>query len=135
MKLLLDENVPNMYKDELIRRGYEDIIRINDFGKGLPDSEVFNVAMREERTIFTRDKDFYDYKKKENYGIVSISGKLKNPIDKFQTIMEQIERDQRFAFEDLKNVFIRITNQDFTVTYKKKNKYKETKCKYKEKVK
>ena len=59
-----------MYKDELIRRGYEDIIRINDFGKGLPDSEVFNVAMREERTIFTRDKDFYDYKKKENYGIV-----------------------------------------------------------------
>lgn len=132
MKLLLDENVPNMYKNELIKQGYEDIIRINDFGKGLPDSEVFNISMREERTIFTIDKDFYAYKRQENCGIVSISGKLKNPVNKFKIIMKQLENDQRFSFDNLKNVFIRATNQDFTVTYKKKNKYKETKCKYKE---
>lgn len=31
MKILLDENVPNIFKEELKKCGYKDIKRINDF--------------------------------------------------------------------------------------------------------
>ena len=63
MKILLDENVPNMYKEKLESYGYNDIKRINDFGKGLPDEKVFETAINEHRTIITIDTDFHKYKK------------------------------------------------------------------------
>jgi len=131
MKLLLDENVPNTYKKQLEQKGFTDIKRINDFGKGLPDNHVFQISLKEERVIVTIDKDFYEYKREENCGIISISGKLINSVEKMLQVLKQIEIDQRFTFNDFKNVFIRITNQNFKVIYKKKNKYKETLCTYK----
>ena len=46
MKFLLDENVPNMYKDKLLKNGLRDIRRINDFGKGISDIEVLKIAVK-----------------------------------------------------------------------------------------
>lgn len=131
MKFLLDENVPNKYKLELETNGFKDIKRINDFGKGLPDNQVYKISLEEERILITIDKDFYAYKKEENSGVISLSGKLETPIEKVVQVMKQIQNDQRFSFENYKNVFIRITNQNFVVIYKKKNKYKEIICNYK----
>lgn len=131
MKFLLDENVPNRLKNKLKENGFTDIKRINDFGKGLLDDEVFKISLKEERVVITIDKDFYAYKRTENCGIISLSGKLDNPIKKMIEVMEHIKRDQRFLFNDYKNVFIRITNENFKVIYRKKYKYKETICNYK----
>lgn len=131
MKFLLDENVPNIYKNKLIKIGLKDIKRINDFGKGLPDIKVFEIAVQEERTIITIDTDFHDFKKKEHAGIISISGKLKEPIQTLIQVLKQIEKDERFNKQNLKNVFIRITNNNFIVGGKIKSKYKEVRCKYK----
>ena len=66
MKILLDENIPNKYKNYLKQNGYSDIKRINDFGKSLPDPTVFKIAFDEKRTIVTIDKDFFEYKKPKN---------------------------------------------------------------------
>lgn len=132
MRFLLDENVPNMYMKLLKNKGYKDIIRINDFGKGLPDTEVFKIAQKEKRIIITIDRDFDEYKKQESCGIISISGKLINPIEVMTIVLQQIEKDERLP-SDLFNSFVRITNQEFYIIYKKKNKYKTARCKFKKK--
>lgn len=132
MKFLLDENIPNKYKNYLKQNGYSDIKRINDFGKSLPDPTVFKIAFDEKRTIVTIDKDFFEYKKQENYGIISISYKLKDPMEVLVATIHQIENDQRFE-NDFVNFFVRLTGEGFEITCKKKNKYKTYKCKYKNK--
>lgn len=131
MKFLLDENVPNFYKEELEKNGYNDIKRINDFGKGLPDEKVFELAVQEKRTLITIDTDFHAYKKQNHYGIISISGKLINPIQVITSTLKQIERDITLSEYVFKDAFLRITGQYFEVGYHKKGKYKEVKRKYK----
>lgn len=131
MKFLLDENVPNMYKEKLLKNELKDIKRINDFGKGISDIEVFETAIKENRTIITIDTDFHAFKKESHFGIISLSGKLNNPIEKMIQALKQIKKDERFKQENLDNIFIRVTNNDFIVGRKIKSKYKEVKCKYK----
>ena len=133
MKILLDENVPNGYKDELIKNGINDIRRINDFGKGLPDKEVFNIAVQEERTIITIDTDFHSFKKDNHYGIISLSGRLNDPIGKTIKALNQVGKDTRFNKDDLSSIFLRITNNNFVVGRKIKSRYKEVTCHYKNK--
>ncbi len=132
MKFLLDENIPNSYKKELEKSGYKDIKRINDFNKGITDKEVFNYALKERRTIITNDTDFYEWKKDKHYGIISLSGKLENPIQSMIQAIKQIKNDDRFKnVNELDDIFIRVTNMEFIVGRKIKSRYKEVKCKYK----
>ena len=134
MKFLLDENVPNSYKNKMKELGYENIKRINDFGKGMTDREVFELSIREERMIITKDTDFYEWKKSSHFGIVSLSGKLTEPIKAMQQAFSQIKKDERFKmYDNFKDLFIRITNKDFVVGRKIKGRYKEVRCKYKKK--
>lgn len=134
MKFLLDENVPNSYKNKLKELGYENTKRINDFGKGMTDKEVFELSIREERMIITKDTDFYEWKKNTHFGIVSLSGKLINPIETMHQAFIQIKKDERFKmYGEFNDLFIRITNRDFAVGRKIKGRYKEVKCKYKNK--
>lgn len=132
MKFLLDENIPNSYKEELERNDYKDIKRINDVNKGMTDREVFNYALNEKRTIITIDTDFYEWKKDKHYGIISLSGKLKDPIKSMVQAIKQVKRDDRFKnTNELDDIFIRVNNIEFIVGRKIKSKYKEVKCKYK----
>lgn len=131
MRFLLDENVPNYYKKDLEKYGYKDIKRINDFGKGLPDSEVFKISVQEERTLISIDTDFYAYKKEHHFGIISISGKLINPVNVIAKTIKQLEKDtnlSKYIFED---TFLRLTGEYCEIGYKKKGKYKAIKRKYK----
>lgn len=130
MKFLLDENIPNKYKDILVKNGYSDVKRINDFGKGLPDSEVFKLAYNQKRIIITIDKDFYQYKKVDNFGIISISCNLPNPMNVLINTLSQIKKDQRFE-NNFVNFFVRLTGEGFQIICKNKNKYKTYKCRYK----
>ena len=57
-KILLDENVAFKIKEDLIKLGFEDVKHIDDFGKGLADEDVFNVAKDEERILISGDDDF-----------------------------------------------------------------------------
>lgn len=131
MKILLDENVPNYIKKYLLDKGYTDIKRINDFGKGLPDEDVFRIATQEKRVLITIDTDFYEYKKVKNYGVICISGKIANKAIALLNVLEQIKKDERFSSNEWEDIFICITCQNFRIIYKKKNKYKEIICKYK----
>ena len=132
MKFLLDKNIPNSYKIELEKFGYKDIKRINDFKKGITDKEVFDYAQKEKRIIITIDTDFYEWKKEKHFGIISLSGKLKTPVETMIQAIKQIKKDDRFrTTKELNDVFIRITNMEFIVGRKIKSRYKEVKGKYK----
>jgi len=56
-KLLADENVPIETVKALKRRGV-DIVSVIEFSPGLSDTEVLDLANREDRIIVTFDKDF-----------------------------------------------------------------------------
>ncbi len=57
MKFLLDENVPySLYK--FLRGQGHDVLRAQDIRQGMPDTELLNVAERDNRIIVTLDKDF-----------------------------------------------------------------------------
>ena len=132
MKFLLDENIPNSYKIKLEKFGYKDIKRIDDFKKGITDKEVFDYAQKEKRIIITIDTDFYEWKKEKHFGIISLSGKLKTPVETMIQAIKQIKKDDRFrTTKELNDVFIRITNMEFIVGRKIKSRYKEVKGKYK----
>ena len=79
MKFLLDENIPNKYKDIL-----EKVYQIPKF---------FKLAYNQKRIIITIDKDFYQYKKVDNFGIISIGGNLLNPMNVLINTLKQIEKD------------------------------------------
>ncbi len=123
--------MPNYYKEALEKHGYSDIKRINDFGKGFPDNKVFEIAVKEKRILITIDTDFHAFKKETHYGIISLSGKLINPIDVIATTLKQLEKDTTLSEYIFKDAFVRITGQYFEVGYKKKGKYKEVRRKYK----
>ena len=132
MKFLLDENIPMSFQKELKKYGYRDIKSINDFAKGLPDKGVYEVTLKEKRILVTIDRDFFAYKNKESYGIISISGKLVNPCKALHETLQQIGLDDRLP-SDLINSFVRITNGKFYITYRKKSKVKETLYRFKNK--
>lgn len=67
MKFLADENIP-LQSIRLLRQSDFDIVAIGTDHPGVTDRDVLNIAIQEERTILTFDRDYgelifkYDYK-------------------------------------------------------------------------
>ena len=57
MKLLANENFPLASKKILAQNGF-DIIHIGETNSGIPDEKVMEIAINEERTILTFDRDY-----------------------------------------------------------------------------
>lgn len=70
MKVLLDENVAMKLEKGLAKCGVEDVVHINNIKKGMKDTEVYELAKREQRLIVSGDRHFSKRKKnfvKEQY--------------------------------------------------------------------
>lgn len=59
MKILADENIPQILISSLRKSGY-DVLDIKRKGKSFRDSVLIKVARRENRLIITFDNDFLD---------------------------------------------------------------------------
>ncbi len=57
MRFLADENFPGSAVDGLLAAG-QDVIWVRTVAPGMPDHQVLDWAMREERILLTFDKDF-----------------------------------------------------------------------------
>lgn len=70
-RFLLDENVSNNLKKNLVLKGH-DVITVQDLNKnGAKNSEVIELARIEKRILITYDKDFVFFKYKiDNYLII-----------------------------------------------------------------
>lgn len=75
MKILLDENVPQDIIKVLKKAGH-DVEHINYKCKGMKDADVLEYAYKNKRTIISIDSDFCQFKIREHYGIIKVSGKL-----------------------------------------------------------
>lgn len=127
-KLLLDENVAFKMKEDLIKLGFEDVKHIDDFGKGLKDEEVFNVAKDENRILISGDDDFKKKEFKNNIGIIWMTPKARYDEDINKKIAWIVNNIDNYNI-DLQSAFISIKKDEYYVYYKqgmkKKNKEKE----------
>ena len=57
MKLLVDANAPRTLVEELRQSGY-DIAWVREINRAMPDSDIIDLSVREDRIILTADKDF-----------------------------------------------------------------------------
>lgn len=73
MKFLADENFPFASVEHLRKSGFDITCAGSDFS-GISDSELVEIAIREERTILTFDKDYgeliFKHNKRPDCGII-----------------------------------------------------------------
>lgn len=118
-KILLDENVAIKIKGELIQLGY-DVCHINDYKTGIPDEEVFDKALKEQRILITGDDDFKASKFKYNIAIIWITPKARLCKDISEKISWMIENINKYNI-DLSKAFISVKSDKFHIQYKKKS--------------
>ncbi len=71
MKFLVDENIPMELIEELKNSGY-DILRVDNFKKGLKDQNVLELAFKERRILITFDKDFGELAVKQKKKVTGV---------------------------------------------------------------
>ena len=77
MKILVDENIPNISIAELLSKGH-DVLDIRGTPKqGIFDDELWVLAQNEKRMLITTDKGFSQYRDEKHDGILII--RLRQP--------------------------------------------------------
>ena len=69
MRILADENIPGTAV-RLLRDAHHDVLWIRESYPGMPDTDIMNLAVQEQRIIVTFDKDF---------GELAVTGQGQNP--------------------------------------------------------
>ena len=127
-KLLLDENVALKMKQDLIKLGFENVKHINDFGKGLKDEYVFNIAKDENRILISGDDDFKKKEFKNKCGIIWMTPKARFDKDIVKKIVWILENIKNYNI-NIYSAFISIKRDQYYIYYKqgmnKKLKEKE----------
>ncbi len=77
MKVFVDENIPQISVDNLIKAGFDVSDIRGTQNEGADDDFIWNKAQREERLLITTDKGFSNKTGKPHHGIIII--KLKKP--------------------------------------------------------
>jgi predicted nuclease of predicted toxin-antitoxin system len=97
MKLLANENIPLASVQYLIAEGL-DIKSVGKEFKGISDREVIQLAIEEERTIITFDRDYGDLIFGHGYkppcGVIYLRWKTFNPDDPGKYIASVIMKSQ-----------------------------------------
>lgn len=118
-KILLDENVAIKYKNDLLNLG-NDVVHINDEAKGIPDKEVFQKAIAEDRILITGDDDFKDKNFKFRIAIVWITPKARFQSDIAEKIDWIISNIEKYNI-NINKAFISIRKDKFLVEYRNKD--------------
>ena len=91
MRALVDENIPRMTVDGLRELGHDvkDIRGTTD--QGLADSDLWAIAIREERLLITTDKGFTEYRAVPHHGILVVRLRQPNRAKIHQSVMHAVE--------------------------------------------
>lgn len=80
MKILVDENIPNVSAAELSSLGH-DVKDIRGTAlQGLSDDDLWNLAQREQRMFITTDKGFAAKRSEDHHGVLII--RLRQPSER-----------------------------------------------------
>ncbi len=92
MRILVDENIPRITVERLRELGH-DVKDIRGTGEqGLPDTGVWDIAVRERRLLITTDKGFTEYRAARHPGILIVRLRQPNRLKIHQSVMLAIER-------------------------------------------
>lgn len=120
MKLLLDENVSNAIKEGLIELGLKEAKHINDVKKGMTDSEVFELARREQRIIVTGDDDFKANNFKYKLPIIWITPNGRKNSNLAARIKWIIDNCSKYNIK-IERAFITIKKDKYFIEHKNRN--------------
>lgn len=77
MRILVDENIPRITVDALRAFGHDVKDVRGTSGQGVPDSDLYTLAVAESRAIVTTDKGFTGYRREPHHGILIV--RLRQP--------------------------------------------------------
>ena len=77
MKILVDENVPNITVLELRAMGHDVLDIRGTERQGMFDDELWPLAQGQQRTLVTTDKGFSEHRDEQHYGILVV--RLRQP--------------------------------------------------------
>ncbi len=120
-KILLDENVANRIKEELISNENLDVKHINEVSKGLTDDEVYSLAKAEGRIIITGDDDFKDCSFKNKVPIIWMTPKARFDADIPEKICWIIDNMEKYNIK-WDNAFVSITKDKYHIESKDLNR-------------
>lgn len=72
MRILVDENIPNITIRELRALGHDVLDIRGTERQGIFDDELCPLAQTERRTLVTTDKGFSDHRDEDHYGILVV---------------------------------------------------------------
>lgn len=92
MKVLVDENIPRMTVDALRALGHDvrDVRGTSD--QGMPDSDLWALAIAESRALVTTDKGFTEHRSLPHNGILIVRLRQPNRRKIHHAVMRVIER-------------------------------------------
>jgi|SRR5580658_9180301 predicted nuclease of predicted toxin-antitoxin system len=101
MRVLVDENIPRMTVDVLRAQGHDvrDVRSTSD--QGLPEADLWSLAISESRTLITTDKGFTEYRSVPHQGILIVRLRQPNRQKIHQAVMHAIERFSDAAWPNL----------------------------------
>lgn len=91
MKVLVDENIPAMTVSELRRLGHDVLDFRGSQKEGASDSEVWNLAQKENRLLITTDKGFAQIRQSGHAGILIIRLRQPNRHKIHQRVIQAID--------------------------------------------
>jgi predicted nuclease of predicted toxin-antitoxin system len=77
MRILVDENIPNITVRELRALGHDVFDIRGTERQGMFDDELWQLAQTERRTLVTTDKGFSEHRDEDHYGILVV--RLRQP--------------------------------------------------------
>jgi predicted nuclease of predicted toxin-antitoxin system len=77
MRILVDENIPNVTVHELRTAGHDVLDIRGSPQQGMFDDELWELAQRERRLLVTTDKGFTEYRDESHHGILVV--RLRQP--------------------------------------------------------
>jgi len=90
MKILVDENVPRITVDELVKHGH-DVVDFRSTGKkGLSDEDLFLIAQRDQRLLITTDKGFVRNRREQHAGILVVRLRQPNSFKIHQRVLQAV---------------------------------------------
>src|ERR1022692_815530 len=92
MKILVDENIPRIMVDRLQELGHDVKDVRGTTSQGLPDPDLWRLAISDQRMLITTDKGFTQHREVPHFGILIVRLRQPNRHRIPQAVLRALER-------------------------------------------
>lgn len=113
MRLLCDENISLDISNSLSSK-YK-VTNVNQNHRGITDEEVYILAYKNKMCIVTFDHHFDRYKNRKNYGIIRLTGNLKDAGKLLKKVLTSYK-------DTMESTYIKVSNDRYIIDRNKHSK-------------